>query len=637
MSQHWPSLIANLAVVALVMSAWVHGQFVFARRPRALKNAAFGLVTGLGAIASMSLSIQIEPGALFDLRSSLLALAGFFGGPVSAVIAVAIAVSYRLSLGGAASAGAIGIVTMAALGLLVSFLARRRIRGIVAAIALSLCVGIVSILLANLPGHQVTPRTLELTLPVAVMNALATMLTSFFLMRQASVERERDLLRAAFIQSQDLRYVKGVDGRYVAVNFALARVTGLNSPDDMVGRTDREVLAPQLANGIMIDDQRLLSTGEGFAEREEQFETGHGPAWYETSKVALRNDDGEIVGLTGVTRDISARKQLEERLRESRDQMGLVLSEMSEGVAMFDGNGVLAYCNAQYRRLFPLTAASRTPGATLASILEAVAATGEQRGIPAERKSEWVAETAATLNASGDQDIELFDGRWISIRTRPTSDGSALVVASDISRIKEAEQVLLSMTERLKVLATTDGLTSLVNRRAFDESLDAELLRCRRADTPLSLLLVDVDRFKSYNDRYGHPAGDDVLRNVGHCLQGALRRPGDIAARYGGEEFVAILPGTTEDGALFIADGFREALHRLGIRHEGGDKGFVTASVGVATVLEWTGAMSGAEMVALADSALYAAKRAGRDRIVAWGSREMELASTRRGHLSGAA
>ena len=245
--------------------------------------------------------------------------------------------------------------------------------------------------------------------------------------------------------------------------------------------------------------------------------------------------------------------------------------------------------------------------------------TREQKGVPEgdPEATEWVDVVAKGLQEHSGREIELFDGSWLHIKTRPTSDGSSLVVVSDITTMKQAEVALRSMTERLKLLATTDGLTGLVNRRAFDEALETEASRTTRSSSPMSLLMIDVDRFKSYNDLYGHQAGDEVLKAVGQCLKTTLKRPADLAARYGGEEFVAILPDTDEDGAFFIADSFRESLKALAIPHQGGDKKVVTASVGIA-VTSPDEPVAPAELLHRADEALYTAKHAGRDRVTGW-------------------
>jgi diguanylate cyclase (GGDEF)-like protein/PAS domain S-box-containing protein len=158
---------------------------------------------------------------------------------------------------------------------------------------------------------------------------------------------------------------------------------------------------------------------------------------------------------------------------------------------------------------------------------------------------------------------------------------------------------------RLELLAVTDGLTRLKNRRAFQERLQEEVQRARRQAKPLSLVLMDVDHFKSFNDAFGHPAGDGVLRGVAQLLQAAARAT-DLVARYGGEEFVILLPDTDEGGALIAAERFRKAVADGEWRERA-----ITVSVGAATSLETLG--DGSELVAAADAALYHSKKCGRN------------------------
>jgi diguanylate cyclase (GGDEF)-like protein len=388
----------------------------------------------------------------------------------------------------------------------------------------------------------------------------------------------------------------------------------------MVGKTDYDLITPDRAAQLMEEERELVRSGEGFSDHEELVPIGGNDIWFSTSKVPLINSDGVTIGIAGVTHDITATKHLQSELERSRNQLDYVLSGVSDGIAMFDSQGTLVYRNNQYRTMFPLTTEARRPGQHIRDILEAVVASGEQVLVKGTER-EWLETIVGSLKTVSEEEIELYDGRWLHLRTRPTDDGSALVVVSDVTKIKQAERALQTMTEQLKLLATTDGLTGLTNRRAFDTALETELARCRRSGEPLSLLLADVDKFKAYNDIYGHLAGDDVLRKVGRCLKEALRRPGDVAARYGGEEFVAILPGTDEDGAFFIADGFREALFGLGLVHKGGEKGVVTASVGLATFTDRDAGMNSTELIRRADEALYNAKEAGRDRVTGWRQR----------------
>ncbi len=182
------------------------------------------------------------------------------------------------------------------------------------------------------------------------------------------------------------------------------------------------------------------------------------------------------------------------------------------------------------------------------------------------------------------------------------------------SRLLELEKAKLdSLSRELSRLSREDVLTGLANRRHFNEVFQLEWDRARRERRMVSLIFVDIDHFKLFNDTHGHLEGDRVLALVGQALQGSLRRPGDLAARYGGEEFVLLLPGTPAPGALEVAVQVREAVEGLCIPHEASSvAAHVTASVGVATLSPEQGLRS-AQLIARADEAVYAAKAAGRN------------------------
>lgn len=197
--------------------------------------------------------------------------------------------------------------------------------------------------------------------------------------------------------------------------------------------------------------------------------------------------------------------------------------------------------------------------------------------------------------------------------------------AADSGEIDGVVAVMRDITEqkdlqdKLASLAATDALTGLANRRAFDERLADEWARARRDGTQLSLLLIDVDHFKKFNDQYGHLAGDGCLRALGRILSAVARRPADLAARYGGEEFAVLLPNTGPDGCAEIGEGIRQALHDLAMVHaQNPPSRLVTVSVGAATSVP-SQASDSSTLVAAADRALYAAKDSGRDRLVVSG------------------
>jgi diguanylate cyclase (GGDEF)-like protein len=171
-------------------------------------------------------------------------------------------------------------------------------------------------------------------------------------------------------------------------------------------------------------------------------------------------------------------------------------------------------------------------------------------------------------------------------------------------------------TDALTRLATMDGLTGIPNRRAFDQALAQEMRRLSRGTAPLSLVLIDVDHFKRYNDFYGHQAGDDCLRAVAATLAGSVRRAGELAARYGGEEFAILLPGSDMNAAIGLAEKVRSGIAGLRLAHAARpDDTHVTISAGAAT-LGPAQQGEGAALIEAADQALYRAKAAGRNRVL---------------------
>jgi diguanylate cyclase (GGDEF)-like protein len=170
-------------------------------------------------------------------------------------------------------------------------------------------------------------------------------------------------------------------------------------------------------------------------------------------------------------------------------------------------------------------------------------------------------------------------------------------------------------SDLLRNLVFMDGLSGVYNRRYFDQQLGVEWARAARNSTPLSLIMVDVDHFKLYNDRYGHQAGDDCLRQVALALKSGLRRPADLVARYGGEEFACILPDTGFADALAMAQDMERMVRARNIPHSLSPfDGVVTASLGLATRTS-QGAGDAAALVGLADAQLYQAKQTGRGRV----------------------
>lgn len=181
--------------------------------------------------------------------------------------------------------------------------------------------------------------------------------------------------------------------------------------------------------------------------------------------------------------------------------------------------------------------------------------------------------------------------------------------------VEERTQALALANQQLQLISNTDGLTGIANRRYFDQTLAHEWARAQRGQTPLSLIMLDVDVFKHFNDHYGHLAGDKCLQALALTLaQTGGRREGDLVARFGGEEFVVLLPASDTQAAMDVAHHIQHAIQAMALPHEGAPFGIVTVSFGVATVVPQRD-QAPEELVRRADRAMYRAKQGGRNRI----------------------
>jgi diguanylate cyclase (GGDEF)-like protein len=207
--------------------------------------------------------------------------------------------------------------------------------------------------------------------------------------------------------------------------------------------------------------------------------------------------------------------------------------------------------------------------------------------------------------------VSAVEARGVSYRRRLLL-AAVLTLALVAGLATRLGRPLARMFGELTDQAERDSLTGLANRRVLDERLEEELDRSRRYGTHLALILVDIDNFKSVNDRFGHQCGDEVLRAVAPVLSGSLREL-DLAGRFGGEEFALVLPGTAAVSARRIAEQIRRALAKVTVVGPGGELVSVTASFGAA---EFPGNPSVASLIEAADRALYQAKRDGKDRVV---------------------
>jgi diguanylate cyclase (GGDEF)-like protein/PAS domain S-box-containing protein len=617
----WTGLLANMALLMSVVCIWGNARPDLFPMSPLQRRAAFGLLCAGAVVVAMNMSVPFGSGIFMDLRNSIVTLAALFGGPVSVGIAVIGGAAYRLHLGGAGSY--VGVLSMAASALvgLVGFHLSHKTRPnweLLAVVSLNASIFAV-LTFVLLPVAQVKVIFLYAGLPMIVLNTVSAFVCGLAMLNEL---RRRDLAhvnhiyRMAIDAFPDCLNVKDTEGRFLIANDATAKLMQASDAAGLIGKTDADFYPPDVASRVT-DDEHTAITRRTPTQIEQKVVHSNGKViWLSTLKVPLFDEAGTLTALITHNRDISDSRLLATELATSRQHLEDVILNMPGGVAMFDPQGVLIFCNQKYREMFPLTADLRIPGSSYRDILHGALQRGEFMAVPATLQADLKKAPQDLLLSRDKTQSQLSDGHWVETHVRFTVGGACFFLCNDITRLKAKEAKLVELNAKLSLAAVTDALTGLANRRAFDEYLKHELKRSSRGSLPLSLILIDVDRFKAYNDIYGHPAGDECLKIVAQCVEEAGRRPSDMAARYGGEEMALILPLTSEEQALHIAQALQSQLRERTIPHEGSEMGIVTVSIGV-TALEPGDPtdITPLEFVRRADEGLYKAKGAGRDTI----------------------
>ena len=325
-------------------------------------------------------------------------------------------------------------------------------------------------------------------------------------------------------------------------------------------------------------------------------------------------------GSTAILRtDLTDTVRKERALGQSRQQAYLAQSQLSEaleampiGVELYDDQDHLVYFNRKMGEMRPWFTLKEGRGQTHESLVRI----GLRQGFPSEamgREEEWLAAHMAERGQRASPQVRSYPvGVWMHAYESRTPSGYMVAVRLDITEMVLQRQALEQANLRLAMLSATDGLTGIANRRHFDTSLATEWLRGARQQELLTLLMVDIDHFKLYNDHYGHLAGDACLRRVAQLLATCVRRAGELVARYGGEEFVLLLPGTDQNHARLVAQHCIDAMAQERILHAASPTAnYLTLSIGIAHTVP--NAEQPPEMlVDAADTALYRAKNAGR-------------------------
>lgn len=409
-------------------------------------------------------------------------------------------------------------------------------------------------------------------------------------------------------------YTKDLAGRYTYANKMVCEL--FNRPlEQVIGATDEEFFNLSISNELRSNDRHVLDQGEQI-ESEETDITLTGETYiFWTVKLPLYSPDGSIVGMCGVSTDITERKKTEQAVHESEEKHRIMFMDSPDAYLIIR-DGLFVDCNRASEAMLR-TDRTRIIGRTPDSLSPKFQPDGKE-------SSQSAKENIKEAFRNGSNTFEWVHRRldgsdfFVEVSIAPMlleGKQTFFTCWRDITERKQAEQALKESKRALEALSSTDGLTGIANRRRFDEALSLEYARHTRSGAELSLIMLDIDHFKTFNDTYGHIAGDDCLRQIGRVMADCASRSADLAARYGGEEFACILPETDHVGAVIIAERIRRAIQTLAIPHKASETAdCITASLGVVTMHCQTEG-SFINLIAQADELLYRAKSRGRNRV----------------------
>ncbi len=430
---------------------------------------------------------------------------------------------------------------------------------------------------------------------------------------EADLRSSQERFRAFMDHSPALAYMKDEDGRFVFVNKPICERFAIPE-DGWIGKTDIDLWGAEIARPLLAFDRQVLATGQ----MTKQLETVPTPdglsSHWQSFKFPFTETSGRRF-LAGMSVDVTAETKAEVALRASEAKFRNTVDHLAEGVFVVDvATRRFVEANHSVLTMLGYTAdefVALTPFDIVANESREVYLTTVQS-----IDDRLARDSRCDL---GRRQLRRKDGSVITadLCVSAVPNGGAglhAVIVRDVTKDLQNEQLLFdyqsnleAANTKLRLLAVTDGLTGIYNRAAFNEKLADGYDRATRYSHLLSVIMLDVDHFKLFNDTFGHPAGDDVLQTVAKSLSATVRST-DVVARYGGEEFAIILPDTDFAGAMVLAERCRRAVATAMW-----DKRSVTVSVGVSTLTPETANASA--LLQEADQALYRSKQTGRNRV----------------------
>jgi diguanylate cyclase (GGDEF)-like protein/PAS domain S-box-containing protein len=459
---------------------------------------------------------------------------------------------------------------------------------------------------------------------------------------RASEERYREL----FENANDMVYTIDLAGNITSLNKAAERITGYARADALQMK-----FAQFVAPDYLETARRMMELQESAATYELEIITRDGQRVALEISTHIIARDGQAVGVQGIARDITERKKTEDALQQAKQNLEAWVRELEqrtrEMTLLSEMGDMLRACLTMEeaysvivrvaQQIFPAQAGALYVISSARNLVESVAIWGDEslveRAFSPDQcwalrrgRVHWVEDSSLGLLCRHLPHPAPEGYLCVPMMAQSEALGVLYLTQPPDSRLTEAKQRLavtmaehiamalsnLKLHETLRSQSIRDPLTGLFNRRFMEESLALELRRAVRNQRPLGVIMLDLDRFKHFNDTYGHDAGDTLLRELGTLLQTNIRGE-DIACRYGGEEFTLILPEGNAEVTHQRAEALREAIKRMDISHRGRPLGRLTASMGVAIFPEH--GRSGEALLQAADVSLYQSKDAGGDKV----------------------
>lgn len=608
-------LLNNLAITAALL--FVAGKF-FRNRPltltSSLKTRLFaGLGSGILGSLLMISTIEITNTVIVDLRHLAIVVAAMFGGPVSSLLSGFIIGIMRVLLYGINTASIIAGLIAIVMGGIFGIISTRKISNVYKYLLMnSVYVAASSIVIYMLVNNPSISRNILLYyIPITFVGGSFTYYMAEYIKRSNEDHRSMMYYKMMADNSTDLISTHNLDGTFKYLSPSCKSILGYKV-NELIGKSPYDFYHPEDLNQIIETHQTVKSSPENYVV-EYRFKRKDGTyIWLETTSRKMKNVANSSEDIICISRNISERKVIEETLKESEERFRLLAEYSSDMITLHDVEGNYLYTSPACKIILQYEEEEMAGQDAYLFIHP------DDRDI-IKKHHQTLLETGYTTSTyrmrRKDGEYIWFESSINVLRESNLEDHKLIVVSRNINERKLTEQKLEEANEILKRLSTIDGLTGVKNRRSFDEYFEVEWNRAIRNSKPISLIMMDIDHFKAYNDTYGHQAGDGCLKEVAKAIQESLGRSGDSVFRYGGEEFSVILPETDEEGANFVAEKIRVAIETLNISHSGSKvSNHITLSLGTATIVPSIYSNTN-DLIEDADKALYQAKQDGRNRV----------------------